>query len=48
MSRIRWFTVKQIAFNSLQTKILFYAFLPFVLVIIIIVIVGIASYIALC
>jgi signal transduction histidine kinase len=37
---IRRFTLKRFRFNSLQTKILFYAFLPFVLVIVIIVIVG--------
>ena len=36
--------MKRVAFNSLQTKILFYAFLPFVLVIIIIVIVGIQVF----
>ena len=44
MDRIHKFTVKRVAFNSLQTKILFYAFLPFVLVIIIIVIVGIQVF----
>jgi signal transduction histidine kinase len=41
---IRRFTLKRLAFNSLQTKILFYAFLPFVLVIIVIVIVGIQVF----
>jgi len=37
---VRRFTLKRLRFNSLQTKILFYAFLPFILVIVFIVIVG--------
>jgi len=36
--------VKRVVFTSLQTKILFYAFVPFVLVIVIIVIVGIQVF----
>jgi signal transduction histidine kinase len=44
VNSIRRFTVKRVRFNSLQAKILFYAFLPFVLVIIIIVIVGIQVF----
>lgn len=36
--------MKRVVFNSLQTKVLFYSFMPFVLVIVIIVIVGIQVF----